>query len=209
MVAPKPNREQRLERLHNDAGDWLDTMGITRRKQAESGEAEGRTGNNQEGAPEIQESLPTIKENTTQWIYLYVREEKRRAAEENGGIKKMRKEKGGGGCGKPICEHKRSTSVVTRFFQNRRKQILLQNLKKTFTFYLSYTLFRLTGKICCFFYPAVSVAAKEGALYGRWGGQKWRQLYFQQRTQNTTTDLTGHPDVVIESIVSIAIMTSV
>ena len=33
-----------------------------------------------------------------------------------------------------------------------------------------YTLFRLTGKICCFFYPAVSVAAKEGALYGQWGG---------------------------------------
>ena len=84
--------------------------------------------------------------------------------------KKMRKENGKGECGKPICEHKRSTSVVTRFFQNRRKQILLLNLKKTFTFYLSYTLFRLTGKICCFFYPAVSVAAKEGALYGRWGG---------------------------------------
>ena len=88
MVAPKPKREQSCERIHNEDVDWLDTMGITRRKQAESGEAEGRTGNNQEGAPEIQESLLKIKENTTQSIYLYGREEKSRAAEENGDIKK-------------------------------------------------------------------------------------------------------------------------
>ena len=121
----------------------------------------------------------------------------------------MRKENGKGECGKPICEHKRSTSVVTRFFQNRRKQILLLNQKKNIYILSLYTLFLLTGKICYFFYPAVSVAAKEGALYGRWGGQKWRQLYFQQRTQNTTTDLTGQPDVDIESIFGIAIMTSV
>ena len=68
MVAPKSKRS--CERLHNEDVDWLDTMGITRRKQAESGEAEGWTGNNQEGAPEIQESLLRIKENTTQPIYL-------------------------------------------------------------------------------------------------------------------------------------------
>ena len=121
----------------------------------------------------------------------------------------MRKEKGGGGCGTPICEHKRSTSVVTRFFQNRRKQILLLNQKKHLHFISLYTLFSPNWKNMLFLLSCgVGGCQRRGVIWAV-GGIEMAPAIFSTKDTEHDNRSCRPPDVVIESIVSIAIMTSV